>query len=238
MIRALLPLAASVLALSACTSGKHDKDSQSDRDPAVTGALSDPILTDPDLASQNRGGAALGGGGPAIGEVPPFKQGVEETERAKDEALKLAGGSLLPVLAAAATVPASPRAKAVTLPALAVAVGLASQTCANGLGYSALWAAKMSPALAIYPRGHVTEGAGSDEPGCNLRAVTFVTPVGIADVLAYYNTRAKAAGWPVHYRREGTDDVIRSARNSAGFVLLVRRAESGMTEVDLVTSGI
>ena len=71
------------LLLAACGDGADKPDPRSDRDPAISGALSDPLMTDPDLASQNEGGAVLSGGGPASGEVPRPKQGPEEVAAAR-----------------------------------------------------------------------------------------------------------------------------------------------------------
>lgn len=238
MIRLLLPASFAVLALCGCSRDQGAGDANSNREPAVTGAPGDPLMTDPDLASQNRNGAAPGGGGRAAGEIPPYLQSIEEIERAKDEALRLLGGMVKPVPHNSAIEPASPRTKAVTLPALVAASGLATHNCADKMGNSAAWAARLAPVVAIYPRSHITQAAGADEPDCQLRAAIFVTPVGISDVLAFYNTRALNGGWSVQFRHEGTDEVLRASRAGSRFVLLVRKLESGMTEADLISSGI
>ena len=96
MIAARFTLLSAVLLLSACGSGEPAADPLAERDPAVTAALADPLMADPDLTSQNRGNAALTGGGPAAGEIPPFKRGQAELDAARAAALELAGGGHRP----------------------------------------------------------------------------------------------------------------------------------------------
>ena len=110
-----LALVAVVLALAACGQDKPDDSALANRDPAVAGALSDPLMTDPDLASQNRGNAALSGGGPASGEVPLDKRGQEEVDRARADAMTLLGGTIPTAPMAQQQDQASPAAAAPTL---------------------------------------------------------------------------------------------------------------------------
>ena len=56
------------------------------------------------------------------------------------------------------------------------------------------WAAKLPAAFPVYPRGNTQEAAGTDEGQCALRVVSFLTPVALEEVLAFYYTRARAAG--------------------------------------------
>ena len=93
----ILPL---ILTLAAC--GEEAKpDPRTERDAAVAAALDDPIMADPDLASQNRGNTALSGGGPAMAEIPPDKRTPEEAERARTAAQELLGGRIAPAPTAA-----------------------------------------------------------------------------------------------------------------------------------------
>ncbi len=109
--RSVLPAVFAMLVLAGCQGGDKAEDPLAERDPAVTGALSDPIMADPDLASQNRGSSALSGGGPASGEVPPFKRGADEIEAAKAAALDAAGGAIGAAPAATARLAQSPLAR-------------------------------------------------------------------------------------------------------------------------------
>ena len=87
----LLPLA---LALAACGGAKQAVQGALDEDPALTGALGDQIMVDPDLAGQNRGSAALGGGGPANGELPVQSRSPEAIAVARADAARLLGGAI------------------------------------------------------------------------------------------------------------------------------------------------
>jgi hypothetical protein len=219
------------LALAACGGGEKDKQT-ADGDPALTGALSDQIMVDPDLAGQNKGGAALGGGGPASVELPAEQRSPEAIAAAKSDAAKLVGGTLQKAPTAstggdAAQGPVS----------LADVAGNTGAQCAGKVDYSAAWAAKMPSAFPIYPRGHVAEAAGTDKDGCRLRVVSFVTPVGLDDVLDFYFTRAGAAGFDAEHRTEGTDHVLGGSKDTSAYVVYVRKSANGLTEVDLVTNG-
>lgn len=224
-----------MLPLAACGRGAEQADPRADRDPAVSGALADPIMADPDLASQNQGGAALSGGGPASGEVPRLKQGADELAAAREAALALLDGKIPAAPGAAATVPASKLDGAVTPQAMAEASGLAGKGCGERLAYSFAWAAKLPPLLAPYPRGHVRIAAGSDDPACKLRVVSYLTPVALSDVIDFHHARAAPLG--VQHRREGGDEVLIGGKGAARFALYARRGLDGFTQVDLVTSG-
>ena len=80
--------------LASCGQEQKQTNPDEQRDPAMVDALSDPLMADPDLATQNRGGSALSGGGPASGQIPPLPKGPEEIEAAKQAALDLAGGAI------------------------------------------------------------------------------------------------------------------------------------------------
>lgn len=228
-----LPVTAAVL-LAACGSGKQPDDPLAERDPAVTAALADPLMADPDLTSQNRGNAALTGGGPAAGEIPPPKRGDAEIAAAQSAALALAGGRLTAAPQPIAREKLSPAVAAGTAEGLVRSLPWA-KSCAGKLSYTAGWAAKLPAALPVYPRGHVQEAAGSDDAGCTLRVVHFQTPVPPGDVLDFYYTMARKAGLAVQSGEAGPDRVLTGSKGAARFALFVRQS-AGMTEADLVTS--
>ncbi|MDP3908152.1 hypothetical protein [Novosphingobium sp.] len=223
-----------VLLLSACGSGEPAVDPLAERDPAVTAALADPLMADPDLTSQNRGGAALTGGGPATGEIPPLKRGQAELDAARAAALDLVGGA--PGAAPPATImlETSP-ADAPTAVALVRALPW-GKPCADKLGYTASWAAGLPPALPVYPRGHVQEAAGSDAAGCKIRAVNFQTPVPPGEVVEFYAALARKGGYAVRAGQAGPDLTLSGTLDTARFALFVR-GSADMTVVNLVTSG-
>ena len=238
MQRPMLPLLLALLALPACSSASQAPDANAERDPAAAAALNDPIMVDPDLASQNRGNSALSGGGPAQGDLPDFVRTPEEVDAAHAAAQALLGSA--PPLAPppAITTAKSKLAGALTMPAVAAASGIASPGCADKLGFSMVWAARLPAALPVYPRGHAIVAAGSDEPGCKVRAVRFVTPVTVGDVMDFYYASASAAKLPVQRRKEGDDAVVAGALGSATYAVYARQRSAGLTEVDVLTAGL
>lgn len=222
-----------VLALTACGEGTENRDQSASRDPAITGALSDPIMADPDLASQNRGSSALSGGGPANGEVPALKFAPQDAEAARSAALQLAGGAIGSAPAASETAGKSPLDGAITAAARAEALGLASRACAAKLGYSFGWAARLAPAFPIFPRGQVAEAAGSDAPGCKVRSLSYVTPVDPDAAVDFHYTMTAKAGLRAEHRRAGNDELL----TGTGFAIVARAQAGGLTEVIVVTSG-
>lgn len=221
-----------VLALAACGEAPAEKKA-AERDPAVTGALSEQIMVDPDLAQINPGSGALTGGGPPSANVPTELRSPEAIALAKAEAAKLVGGKF-------AAVPAvSTEGKSEGPLSLADLAGAdKGNACAGKVDYTAAWAARMPAALPIYPRGHTREAAGTDRDGCRLRVVNFATPVSIDDVLAFYTTKARGAGLAVEHRIEGTDHVLGGSKGGAAYVVYARSGEDGLTDVDLVVNGL
>jgi hypothetical protein len=233
--RFVLPVLLAV-SLSAC--GEADKPDQlAERDSAVTGALADPIMADPDLAGQSRADTALSGGGPAMAEIPPDKRSPEEAERARSAAREMFGGTVAPAPAPSGTVKESKLARAVTMEAVAAALQLGAAHCPAKVGYSFAWAARLPAALPIYPRGHARVAAGTDDAGCKLRAVRFVTPVPPGEVVDFYFAAARKARLSPERRREGGDEVVAGRSGAGAFAVYVRPGPDGLSEVDLVTSG-
>lgn len=237
MFRCLLPLLL-VSSLGACAKAIQEADRNAERDPAAAAALNDPIMADPDLASQNRGNAALTGGGPATAQIPPFNRSPEEIERARRAAATPFGGKIDPAPAPQRSAPQSPLAGAQTPLAVAAALRLADGVCGQSFGFSASWAAKLPNALPVYPRGHTLVAGGSDDPLCKLRSVRFVTPVPVGEVIDFYYASAGKANLKPQRAREGSDDVVAGGLEDRGFMVYVRQRADGLTEVDLVTSGL
>lgn len=223
-------LLAPLVLLAACSGGDEAQDRP--RDPVAAAALDDPLMTDPDLTGQNRGNAALDGGLPD-GAVPAFKRNPEEIAAAKTEAERVLGRPIPAAPDPANSIKASRLAGAATMQAVAEASGLGGD-CAGKLEYSAVWAARLPAALPVYPRGHTLVAGGSDRAGCKLRAVRYVTPVEPGDVIAFYHASASAAKLTAARSREGEDEVL----SGKGYALFVRKRGDGLSNVDLVTSGL
>ncbi|MDE2596459.1 MAG: hypothetical protein KGL44_06230 [Sphingomonadales bacterium] len=234
----ILALGAALL-LAGCGSKKTDDADPAESDPALTGALGDQIMVDPDLTGQNRGNSAISGGGPASAELPPQAKSPEAIAAARAEAAQLAGGTIQPAPAPGAAGNASDTAAtAGQLASILPADG--GKQCADKVDYSAVWATKLPATFPVYPRGHVQEAAGTDKDGCSLRVVNFITPVPVKDVVDFYYTRAKAGGFDAEHSLEGksgTDHVLGGSKGAAAYIVTARSLANGLTEVDLVANG-
>jgi hypothetical protein len=120
-----------------------------------------------------------------------------------------------------------------TLQAIAEQSGL-GKDCASKMDYSFAWTARLPAALPVYPRGHALVAGGSDQAGCRLRAVRYVTAVEPGEVIAFYFASAAGAKLPAERSREGDDEVL----SGKGFALFARKRSDGLSEVDLVTAGL
>jgi hypothetical protein len=233
--RAMLPGLALGLLVSGC--GKGDKrDAAPGRDPIENQALNDPIMSDPDLNSQNRANDGLAVRDAGAQSVPDIDRSAEAIAGAKAEALTQADGAIR-----SAPTPergrATALADAVTAGQFAAAIGGPGSDCPGRIAYSAIWAARLSAPFAVYPRGHVQEAAGTDANGCRLRAVNYISAVEQDDIVDWYYTRLAAAGFGASHRLEGDDHVLRGGKGAAAYVILVRRREDGLSEVSLAVNG-
>jgi hypothetical protein len=229
-LSSLLPLLVAGTALAACGgSGTPAPEARKQLDPAIVAALADPLMIDPDLASQNRGNAAITLD--TFGAVPLDDASPEAIAAAKTDAARLAGG-MIKTAPDAAESGATP-APALTAGQLAAALPALPAGCVDSLRFGYAWAANMPPALPIYPRGHVQEAAGST--ACGVRAVVFTTPVEASAVIAFYFTRAGDAGFTVERRRQAEVDALSGRKNAAAFVVRIRSGTNGLSEVELAT---
>ena len=209
-----------------------------EEDPATTGALGDQIMVDPDLAGQNRAdSAAFVPSGD--GSVPTVDGNAEAIAAARADALRIVGG---PAKMQKAPVPrevagALPADAALTAAARAAAVPGGNGDCAARAQYTMQWAARLPAAFPVYPRGAVQEAAGTDASGCSLRVVNFVTPVPLGEVMDFYYSRARGAGFSAQRVLQDGEDVLGGVKGAASYVVYARRSPSGNTEVDLITSG-
>lgn len=234
--RILLPIGAAALLVSGCGAGGREDGVKAESDPALASAIADPIMLDTDLAEQNRASAAIAGGGAAVIELPLVERNPETIVAAKAEAARLAGGKLSPA--------PSPREGGVPAGAAGVAaaqlIGAAKGIAANCTGkaeYGLAWSQRLPEVLSIYPRGHLREAAGADSQGCQLRVVSFVTPVEPGEVIDFYHTRTKAAGFVSEHRLAEGIHYLGASKGAAAYAVHARKLENGLTEVDLVANG-
>lgn len=232
---ALLALPAALL-LTAC--GEEPAKPDVAQDPALTAALGEQIMVDPDLVGMNDANA-VAQLPVQDGSLPSLDLGPEAIERARADALVLLGGQakLRKAPAPREVSGELPADAPLTAAARAAAAPGANADCAKRAEYSAGWAARLPAAFPVYPRGAVQEAAGSDAAGCSLRVVNFQTPVPLAEVIDFYFTRAATAGFTAQRVLQDGDDVLAGTKGKSSYVVYARRMPSGATEVDLVTSG-
>jgi hypothetical protein len=237
MIRRSICLLAPVLLLGACGS-KDQPAKPADSDPAMAGALGDQVLTDPDLAGEN--GANRAASVPsADGTVPSADMSAAALADARSAALKIVGGPGAMKKAPRATdvIGPPPADSQLTAAARAAASPGGKGDCSAKAKYTASWAAKLPAPFPVYPKGAVQEAAGTDEGGCALRVVNFITPVPVSEVIDFYYTRASAAGFSAQHVRADQEDQLGGTKGPASFIVYARQLPKGGSSVDLVTNG-
>ena len=238
LFRLSFAVAGPALLLAAC--GQSDKEPlvAQEGDPALTGALGDEIMVDPDLAGDSQGNSVLAAGRRS-GALPPEDLTPEAVAAARAAALQFLGGSgaLKQAPAAREVSGGLPKDAALSAAALAAASPGGSGNCADKAEYTMVWADRLPAPFPVYPRGAVQEAAGTDEGECALRVVNFHTGVPLDAVIDFYFSSARKAGYSAQRVRDGRDDVLGGTKGSASYVVYARKLPSGATEVDLVTSG-
>lgn len=230
-----------LLALAGCAkpTPKQDLDSLDNqltgpaatKDPALTAALHDQIVVDPQLVQSANAGAVRPAPRPDPGSIPPDDLGApKDTSRPSD---------LKPTPAPTAGCPDCTAARgALTLGALAERQSQASvAACSGSLSYASRWADKLPAALPLYPDARVAEAAGSDAKGCALRVVSFASAAPIARVTDWYYAHATRAGFTADHRADGNERVLRGSHDGASFMLYLRPRAGGGTDADLVSAG-
>lgn len=217
-----LLLGACLLGVAACgndkpTDAKADKLDErllgkGNADPVLTTALEDQIMVDPSLANMANRNAVKPADAPMTAPVP-----VETT-----------GPS------AAAERPANP-----TLGQLAANQATAARDKFTGCGldvdYSMQWANRIPADVPLYPRARVDEAAGSNMPGCKLRAITFTTPAPQRAVIDFYIGQTKRSGFASSTQVKGRETLVGGTRaDGAAYYVILTPAEAGGTIVDLV----
>lgn len=235
-VRGLYLCLAPVVLLAACNGGAGEKQGEGETpDAATQAAQNENLATDPDLSGSDEAGAAISGTGNQ--GVPKIDTSPEAVEAARSRAAEMVGGrsALKPAPQAKRLDAGAPDTSAMVQAARAVQQP-GGRNCFESVNYSTAWAAKLPAEFPVYPRANTMEAAGSDEGACAVRAVTFRTGVPLSEVLAFYNTRASAAGFRVeHVVKEG-DNVLSAIKGDSAVVVYARQLPSNVTEIDLVTS--
>ncbi|MDT8760109.1 hypothetical protein MZO42_15520 [Sphingomonas psychrotolerans] len=203
-------------------------------DPAITGAIQDPIMVDPQLGAQANGDAVRPPSQPYSGGVP------DDAVAANGEKMNTAGLMKAPAPVAGKDCPQCKAAReAVTLGGLAARQPNARiKGCAGALQYSARWAQRLPADLPLYPQARVTEAAGAQGGNCALRVVSFSAAQPVDALLDWYYTRARRAGYTAEHQVDGAQHILGGTRtrDDGAYVLFLTRRRDGGTDMDLVVN--
>jgi hypothetical protein len=220
-------LTALALVLSACSGGKDKGETGNDIDPAVSNALEDQIMVDPNLVGQaNRFGRtgstgsqasvpAAGTGGPAVSTGKLMKAPTPKT-----------GGT----------------SGRITLGQLAKeqAGGRRSKSadCDKNFQFSAAWATKMPAAFPLYPDAQVTEAAGNNDEPCRMRLVSFASKAPLQTLVDFYYTQAVRNGFNSEHQLAEGEHILAGARDKddGAYYLTFNARKDGGTDVDMIVN--
>lgn len=180
-------------------------------DPALTSALEDQILVDPNLVQQAHPNSVRPPESPAQAQYPAGSA-AEGARRA------VAGQSGDARISFAAGEPTA---------------------CGARFDYGAQWANRLPAEFPLYPGARVTEAAGNNSGDCRMRVVTFHTGDPHDRVIAHYHALAARAGFTAEQQQRGGDRVLGGAnsRTDGAYYLIVTPAESGSDVALIVNYG-
>lgn len=208
----------SLLALAACAGAPQNNLAALDnelmgngQDPALTAALEDQILVDPNLVGQSQPNSARPAEAPIQAQYPA---GPDPTRPGT-----VAGGARVQQ-----TSGTSGSVQGVS-------------GCGANYQYGPEWANRLPAEFPAYPGGRVTESAGHNDGGCRMRVVTFTTRDPFARVLEHYRSLAARAGFTAEHQRRGADHVLGGTNEGTdgAFYLIVTPVQGG-SEVALIVN--
>lgn len=202
-------------------------------DPALREAVEAPLATDPDLRGEANRDAVRPSDRPLTGAVPANLSPAD----ARKQALRLAGGRLMRTPAATKEVTSTK--EPVTLGGLMTQKQSVKSCKEVRVRYDMEWATRMPPTFPVYPGGQVTEAAGADNFPCGLRAVSFTTAVPPDEVMDFYYTMARRAGYSAEHIEQNGEHVLGGTRQrgDGAFYLSLTVLRGGGTAVDLIANG-
>ena len=109
--------------------------------------------------------------------------------------------------------------------------------CASAAEFGNEWASRLPETFPVYPGAAVTEAAGTDAGGCNLRVVNFMTAVSKAEVMNFYYTLAANEGYSTQRVSAGGEDTLGGSMAGSQFVVVGRERAGGGADFDLIVSG-
>ena len=211
---------AGLLALAACGGGSQNNLSEMDNsligngaDPALTSALEDQILVDPNLVQQTHPNT-----------VRPPETPVQAQYPAE-------GGN------AAAGGAAGSRVREATAAANGGATQATPGACGVPFSYGNEWASRLPAEFPAYPGARITEAAGNDRGACRVRVVTFTTADPYNRVLEHYRSLAARAGFSAEQQVRGGDQVLGGTKGEAAYYLIVTPIQAGSDVALIVNNG-
>ena len=231
-------LTALVLVLVACD-GKDERNLaaldaelvNNTADSAIREAIEAPLATDPQLAGDSQRNAVRPAPRPLNGAVPANLSPAD----ARKEAVRLAGGKLMRTPAATQEVTSTK--DPVTLGGMTQQQG--GKCGSSRVSYAMDWANRMPPPFPVYPGGNVTEAAGADNAPCAIRAVSFTTSAPPEEVMDFYYTMARRAGYSAEHVERNGEHVLGGTRagEDGAFYLSLTASRGGGTAADLIANG-
>lgn len=201
------------------------------RDPALTSALRDQIMVDPQLAAQSNPDAVRPPSRPYAAPVPADQPNRAAAAEARtSEKLQSAPAATKTCTQCAA------RRDAMTLGGLAARQGGGTGACAANVSYSTRWATALPSAVPLYPDARVVEAAGNSNGGCQLRVVSFATSAPVQTVLDWYYTRVSGAGYSAEHQADGNQHVLAGTKGEGAYAIFVAKRDDGGADVDLVVN--
>lgn len=214
-------LAAVLLLLTGCAQAQAERDARrAEVDPAVARAVMAPLLSDSELVGLDS--ISLDGA------LPPDDFAPVTVSAAREEARRLTAGAEPGTLA---TGRACPGCGSLFLDQRARLLGA---DCRGRLVPGLEWSLRLPAELPIYPKSHLREGAGSDDPACPARAASFTAPVPAEEVLAFYRMLAAKAGYRL---TPAGPRAFAGSRGTSRMAVIVRPGENGFAQFDLMTAG-
>jgi hypothetical protein len=184
-----------------------------DIDPAVTTALSDPIMTDPQLESRADTDSLRPAPQPIQALAPP------------GEPDPLRGNAPPTVVARAGRMIAEHDAKSFA-------------GCNPAVSYTVGWSNRLPEGLALPADARVTEAAGSDSQSCGLRIVAFAAASAPTTMIDTYRRAAVSGGFTATEAHQGAITVVKARRaaDGAAFLATIGDATAGGSSIDLLTN--
>lgn len=216
MMRRAMLITTALLALAACSRSSDDNLAAIDNeliangtDPALTSALEDQIMVDPNLVQQSNPNTVRPPEAPVQAQYP--------AEPAAHGQQTAAAGN------------AQTGSSAAPAPSIA--------SCGAPFDYGNQWASRLPSEFPAYPGGRISEAAGNDHGGCRMRVVSFTTSDGYARVIDFYRGLATRAGFSAEQQERGGDRVLGGVNGERAYYLIVTPTQGGSDVALIVNNG-